>query len=117
MAAFAALRAARFEDAVSFAVNHDGDSDSTGSIAGQLWGAAHGMSAMPHRWIERIDVFEEIVHLIGAIDLVGTQTACNNDEPPPFFATIHHDQYTDEEFDEIGARLARRTAAPVRKDA
>lgn len=101
MAAFSALRATRFEDAVSFAVNHDGDSDSTGSIAGQLWGAENGMRSMPHRWIERIDVFAEIVHLIGAIDPETAQNTSENEEPFPVFATIHHDQYTEEELHEI----------------
>lgn len=38
------------------AANHDGDSDSTASIAGQLYGAARGLSDIPERWCGRLDV-------------------------------------------------------------
>jgi ADP-ribosylglycohydrolase len=37
------------------AVNHSGDSDSTGSICGALLGAAFGVDAMPSTWVERIE--------------------------------------------------------------
>jgi ADP-ribosylglycohydrolase len=40
---------------VRLAVNHDGDSDSTGSIAGAILGALNGFSAVPRRWRERIE--------------------------------------------------------------
>jgi len=37
------------------AVNHSGDSDSTGSICGGILGAALGAEAIPARWIEQIE--------------------------------------------------------------
>lgn len=37
---YAALKAESFMDAIIIAANHDGDSDSTASIAGQIWGAS-----------------------------------------------------------------------------
>ena len=52
-----------FEDAVVAAVNHNGDSDSTGSICGQIMGAIHGRSAIPSCYtdhLEILDVIEEM---------------------------------------------------------
>lgn len=56
IALHAVLSQARFEDVIRVAANHDGDSDSTASIAGQLWGTYHGILGIPHRWIRHIDV-------------------------------------------------------------
>ncbi len=49
---------------VARAANHDGDSDSTAAIAGQLWGAAHGISALPHAWVRQLDVLDELLGLV-----------------------------------------------------
>lgn len=60
---YAALSATDFESGVVLAVNHDGDSDSTGLIAGHLLGAMHGFSAIPERWrasLELRTVLEEM---------------------------------------------------------
>jgi ADP-ribosylglycohydrolase len=43
----AAATAQSFHEAIEVASNHDGDSDSTASIAGQLYGAKHELSALP----------------------------------------------------------------------
>ncbi|WP_427018456.1 ADP-ribosylglycohydrolase family protein [Pseudarthrobacter sp. P1] len=40
-----------FLSAVRVAVNHDGDSDSTGSIAGNILGAYYGEDALPQAWL------------------------------------------------------------------
>lgn len=56
IAVHAVASAASFEDAIRIAANHDGDSDSTASIAGQLHGARDGVSAVPHAWVRRLDV-------------------------------------------------------------
>jgi ADP-ribosylglycohydrolase len=67
VAAYAALTGGgSFRDVVARAANHDGDSDSTASIAGQLWGAAHGASALPHAWAHRLDVLDELLGLAAA---------------------------------------------------
>jgi len=50
IAVAAALGAPDFETGVRLAVNHDGDSDSTASMAGNLLGALHGMESIPQRW-------------------------------------------------------------------
>lgn len=53
---YAAIRfAGDFRAACSAAVNHSGDSDSTGSICGAILGAAHGIDAIPAGWIERLE--------------------------------------------------------------
>lgn len=45
------------------AVNHDGDSDSTGSITGNILGAYHGIDQIPDGWIERIELKELILEI------------------------------------------------------
>ena len=61
IALFAAIRAeGDFESGVRLAVNHSGDSDSTGSLAGQLLGIVHGEGAIPKRWLEVQELREEI---------------------------------------------------------
>jgi ADP-ribosyl-[dinitrogen reductase] hydrolase len=57
---FCALRAGSFEEGVVMAVNHSGDSDSTGSIAGQLLGTAMGEEAIPQRWLEHLEMREVV---------------------------------------------------------
>lgn len=63
IALWASVSASSFGDALSRATNHGGDSDSTTSLAGQLWGARHGLAGTPPDWIERLDVLEELTAL------------------------------------------------------
>lgn len=60
---YAFLSARSFRDTLIRATNHDGDSDSTASIAGQLWGAKHGLNDIPQAWVRRLDVLDEILYL------------------------------------------------------
>ncbi|WP_054814361.1 ADP-ribosylglycohydrolase family protein [Nocardia arizonensis] len=41
--------------ALLLSVNHSGDSDSTGAVAGNLIGAAHGISALPREWAAAVE--------------------------------------------------------------
>jgi ADP-ribosylglycohydrolase len=50
-----ALAAPDFESGVRAAVNHDGDSDSTAAMAGNLLGAMHGVEAIPQRWLAGLE--------------------------------------------------------------
>lgn len=50
-----ALAAPDFETGVRAAVNHDGDSDSTASMAGNLLGAHLGVEAIPQRWLAGLE--------------------------------------------------------------
>ena len=56
--------ATNYVDAIRIAANHDSDSDSTASIAGQLYGTAHGVVGVPHAWIRRLDVLPELLALL-----------------------------------------------------
>lgn len=52
---YAALATRRVEDALLLSVNHSGDSDSTGSICGNILGARHGDVGLPHEWLEQVE--------------------------------------------------------------
>jgi len=58
IAVYAVLRASSFQEAVTIAANHDGDSDTTASIAGQLYGAWYGVEPIPEQWIKKLDIQE-----------------------------------------------------------
>ena len=45
---------------LQIAVNHSGDSDSTGAIAGNILGAALGLGAIPLSWLEVLELRDEI---------------------------------------------------------
>ena len=64
IAVHCALNAESFEHGVRLAVNHSGDSDSTGAIAGNLLGAMHGTEAIPERWLDQLELRDEIEVLI-----------------------------------------------------
>ena len=63
IALYAVLSAGSYVEAISIAANHSGDSDSTASIAGQLWGATHGLAGLPHDWVASLDVLAPLLHL------------------------------------------------------
>ena len=52
-----------FEDAVIAAVNHDGDSDSTGAICGNIMGAIMGFDGIPNHYIDRLELKDLIIDL------------------------------------------------------
>ena len=53
---FCALRAdGDYSRGTLLAVNHSGDSDSTGSIAGAILGTALGAAAIPERWVAQAE--------------------------------------------------------------
>lgn len=60
IALFCALTARDFAEGVALAVTHSGDSDSTGSLAGNILGLLHGVGAIPGRWLDGLELREEI---------------------------------------------------------
>jgi ADP-ribosylglycohydrolase len=52
---YCALAEPDVERALLLAVNHSGDSDSTGSVCGNLLGALHGDTGLPHDWVARVE--------------------------------------------------------------
>ena len=64
IAVYCALRHAdSFEDAVVAAVNHRGDSDSTGAITGNIMGAALGLEAIPQRYLDPLELKDVLLEL------------------------------------------------------
>ena len=57
---YCALHARSFRHGVLLAVNHDGDSDSTGSIAGNLLGLMGGVAAIPEAWLRQLELRQVI---------------------------------------------------------
>lgn len=51
-----------FSNAVRLAVNHGGDSDSTGAICGNLMGAFHGCLEIPYPWIKDVELSDLLVY-------------------------------------------------------
>jgi ADP-ribosylglycohydrolase len=64
IAVFVAMSASSFEEGVLAAVNHSGDSDSTGAIAGNLLGAMYGADAIPAHWRDGLELRDEIESLV-----------------------------------------------------
>ena len=48
------------------AVNHSGDSDSTGAVAGNILGACLGMDAIPKDWLDRLELVDVMQEQIDA---------------------------------------------------
>lgn len=60
---YCSLIANNFREAIILAVNHDGDSDSTGAITGNILGALHGTAVIPDNWLEFLELREVIQEL------------------------------------------------------
>ena len=60
---YCALVASDFRHGVSIAVNHDGDSVSTGSLTGSLLGTLYGVDAIPQQWLEPLELREVIAEI------------------------------------------------------
>jgi ADP-ribosylglycohydrolase len=56
IAVAAALAAEDMRDGLLLAVNHSGDSDSTGAICGNILGAMHGTAAIPAEWLAELEL-------------------------------------------------------------
>ena len=68
---YAALVGGDFCDAVRIASNHGGDSDSTASVAGQIYGAWKGKGEIPDGWARRLDVLEPLLDVAGRLIGIG----------------------------------------------
>ncbi|MFE1321441.1 ADP-ribosylglycohydrolase family protein [Kitasatospora phosalacinea] len=85
VAVYAALVGEDARAALVLAVNHSGDSDSTGAVCGNLVGALHGLSGLPADWCELVEGREVVLQV--ADDLVtaftlGDRTALDGRYPP-----------------------------------
>ena len=52
-----------FEKAIIASVNHSGDSDSTGSVTGNILGAHLGMKAIPEKYLAKLELKDIILEI------------------------------------------------------
>lgn len=52
-----------FEKAVVTAVNHNGDSDSTGAVTGNIMGAYLGLDSIPDKFIKNLEMYDTLIEL------------------------------------------------------
>jgi ADP-ribosylglycohydrolase len=57
---YCSLKAKNFREGVLMAVNHSGDSDSTGSITGNILGLIYGLKNIPRNWLKDLELREVI---------------------------------------------------------
>jgi ADP-ribosyl-[dinitrogen reductase] hydrolase len=65
IALYCALVARDFDHGVRLAVNHSGDSDSTGSLVGSLLGLVGGARAIPSHWLQELEL-REVLEMVAA---------------------------------------------------
>ena len=58
-----------FDRAVIAAVNHNGDSDSTGAVCGNLLGAYLGYEAIPQKYLEHLELHDLIQKLADSLSM------------------------------------------------
>jgi ADP-ribosylglycohydrolase len=78
IAVYCALVATDFASGVLLAVNHGGDSDSTGAIAGNLLGTMLGDAAIPPHWLDELegrDVITEVAEDLAGVIGIGPAQA------------------------------------------
>ncbi|VVJ20952.1 Putative ADP-ribosylglycohydrolase [Amycolatopsis camponoti] len=69
------LKSALVKEKLRLAVTHSGDSDSTGSICGNLLGAASGEEVLPYDWLTRLEGRTTITRLADDFATETAQTA------------------------------------------
>ena len=67
IAVYCALKEPDIRKALLMAVNHDGDSDSTGAICGNILGALYGYEALPDDWKEQVELSGFILQMADAL--------------------------------------------------
>lgn len=76
------------EAGLAAAVTHGGDSDSTGAICGNLLGAAAGSDGIPRRWLDELELREEMTAYVTdcCLELGPDAPADEWGAPPPEWA-------------------------------
>lgn len=81
IAVYCSLAAPTVRDALLLAVNHGGDSDSTGAITGNILGTLHGAEALPSDWLEELEL-RDVVRTV-AEDLAAQRGLADFGRPVP----------------------------------
>lgn len=92
-------RRSDFETVVSYAVNHGGDSDSTGAVSGNILGTLFGDVSIPQRWRDVIELKDVILEV--SDDLVEILDSSKGEDlnskyPPPILTRDGVTLYTAE---------------------
>lgn len=83
IAIYACLKYSKdFENAIICSINHDGDSDSTGAVAGNIIGASLGYSNIPSYYKDNIELKDIILELSDdlSVDVPVSEYSTNNDK-------------------------------------
>jgi ADP-ribosyl-[dinitrogen reductase] hydrolase len=81
---FCSMVADDLVDGIRLAVNHGGDSDSTGAITGNILGSAHGPTALPEQWLEALELRDEIAEIARDLALAHSGTPPDPSRYPPY---------------------------------
>jgi ADP-ribosylglycohydrolase len=81
---YCALTASDMRSALLLAVNHGGDSDSTGAIVGNLLGALWGEEAIPPEWLEALELRDVIARVADDLHSMTEGAEIDTDRYPPF---------------------------------
>jgi ADP-ribosylglycohydrolase len=68
-----------FKRSLQIAVNHSGDSDSTGSLTGQILGAYLGLEIIPKDWINKIELKDLIIYTANELNMLKFRYMHNDD--------------------------------------
>jgi len=79
---YCALGTRNFEEGVVLAVNHSGDSDSTGLLTGHLLGAVQGLSAIPERWLAPLELRDVLEQIADDLLLSGSPVRFADEDTP-----------------------------------
>ncbi|EJX05341.1 ADP-ribosylglycohydrolase [gut metagenome] len=82
-----------FEKALIVSVNHDGDSDSTGAVTGNILGAYLGLSKIPSKFIDNLELKEIILDM--ADDLYND---CQMTEYGSYFDPVWEHKYIERDY-------------------
>ena len=77
-----------FEKAITASVNHSGDSDSTGAVTGNILGAYLGLSAIPQKFLDKLELRDVIMEI--ADDLYND---CCISENEPYIDEVWENKY------------------------
>lgn len=85
---YCALSTQRFEEGVVLAVNHSGDSDSTGLLTGHLLGAVRGLSVIPERWLAPLELRDVLEQLADDLLFSGCPASLQDEDAPAMRAFL-----------------------------
>jgi ADP-ribosylglycohydrolase len=69
-----------FEKGVIAAVNHSGDSDSTGAIVGNMLGLINGLDSIPDKWQKNLEASSIVLEIAGDLAIGYKGNSYDTDE-------------------------------------